>query len=71
LLKNSEKKLKGLKRKLYELKHTGAGRAIEAGANIRDVQLHLRHSNINTTEIYLKAFRSSTSEEFIKNFPKL
>lgn len=61
----------GLTRKLYELKHTGAGLVIEAGANIRDLQLHLRHTNINTTEIYLKAFKSSTSENFIKKFPKL
>lgn len=66
-----EAKKIGLKRKLYELKHTGAGMAIEAGVNIRDLQMHLRHSNVNTTEIYLKAFRSSTSEDFIKNFPSL
>ncbi len=61
----------GLKRKLYELKHTGAGMALEAGSDIRDIQLHLRHSDLNTTENYLKAFKSSTSEAFIKNFPKL
>lgn len=61
----------GLNRNLYELKHTGAGKSLEAGADIRDIQLHLRHTNINTTEIYLRAFKSSTSKEFIKNFPKL
>jgi len=55
----------------YCVKYTGAGKAIEAGANIRDVQAHLRHININTTEIYLRAFRSSTSKEFIKNFPEI
>ena len=61
----------GLKRKLYELKHTGAGMALESGSDIRDIQLHLRHSDLNTTENYLKAFKSSTSKEFIQKFPEL
>ncbi|PKP22698.1 MAG: hypothetical protein CVU05_02665 [Bacteroidetes bacterium HGW-Bacteroidetes-21] len=61
----------GLTRKLYELKHTGAGKSLEAGADIRDLQLHLRHTNINTTEVYLRAFKSATSKEFIRKFPKL
>lgn len=61
----------GLKRRLYELKHTGAGRAVQAGANIRDIQLHLRHRNLATTEIYLKAFKAGTSDKFVDDFPEL
>jgi hypothetical protein len=36
----------GLKLRLYNLKHTGAGLAIQCGANTKDLQLHLRHSDI-------------------------
>jgi len=61
----------GLKRRLYDLKHTGAGRAINAGANIKDLQLHLRHSDIQTTDIYLKAFKSEPSKDFRDKFPPL
>lgn len=61
----------GLKRKLYELKHTGAGMALESGSYIKDIQLQLRHSVLNTTENYLKAIKSSTSKEFIQRFPEL
>ena len=60
-----------LSQKICSCKLQTTGMAIEQGANIRDVQLHLRHTNINTTEIYLKAFRSSTSKEFIEKFPEL
>lgn len=61
----------GLNRRLYDLKHTGAGLAIIAGANIKDLQLHLRHTDIRTTDEYLKAFISEPSKEFINNFPVL
>jgi len=59
----------GLKRRLYDLKHTGAGLAIQSGANIKDLQLHLRHSDIRITDEYLKAFSSEPSQTFIDNYP--
>ena len=61
----------GLKRRMYDLKHTGAGRAINAGANIKDLQLHLRHSDIQTTDLYLRAFKSEPSKDFRDKFPPL
>jgi integrase len=61
----------GLKRRLYDLKHTAAGRSIKGGANIRDLQLHFRHSDIITTENYIKAFSSSTSREFLNTYPTI
>ena len=38
----------------HSLRHTAAHLMIKAGENIRNVQQVLRHSNINTTMIYLK-----------------
>lgn len=61
----------GLGRTLYELKHTGAGKVIDKGTNIRDLQHHLRHQDLSSTEKYLNAYRSATSQEFVDNFPKL
>ena len=61
----------GLSRRLYDLKHTGAGLAVKNGANIKDMMYHLRHSSIEITDLYLRAFSSETSREFIKNFPRL
>jgi len=61
----------GLKRRLYDLKHTGAGMAIKNGANVKDLQLHMRHSTVGITDGYLEAMFGETSEEFIKNFPVL
>jgi integrase len=59
----------GISRRLYDLKHTGAGLAIQNGANIKDLQLHLRHSDIKITDEYLKAFSSEVSQTFIDNYP--
>ncbi len=61
----------GLKRNLYELKHTGIGLNIQQGANINDIKYHCRHSDIKMTEEYLKAFQSNTSDKFINSFPEL
>lgn len=55
--------------KLYDLKHTGGGMAVEAGINVRDIQLQMRHSSLNITEQYLKKFANTASDNLIDNFP--
>jgi len=55
--------------KLYDLKHTGGGMAVEAGINVRDIQLQMRHSSLSITEQYLKKFANTASDKLIENFP--
>ena len=61
----------GLKRRLYDLKHTAAGLAVQNGSNIRDLQLHLRHSDLKVTQKYLEAFQNKPSENFQSQYPIL
>jgi integrase len=61
----------GLRKNIYSLKHTGVGLAIENGINIRDLQLQLRHSNLEMTQIYLDKFNSRPSGKLSTNFPDL
>jgi integrase len=58
----------GITKTLYKLKHTGAGMSVEAGANIRDLQLQLRHSSLEMTQIYLDKFKQVVSSESLKSF---
>jgi integrase len=61
----------GIEKHLYSLKHTGVGMAIENGINIRDLQLQLRHSNLEMTQIYLDKFNRRPSEKLANDFPDL
>ena len=61
----------GIGKNIYSLKHTGVGLAIENGINIRDLQLQLRHSNLEMTQIYLDKFNSRPSGKLSTNFPDL
>jgi integrase len=61
----------GIMKNIYSLKHTGVGLAIENGINIRDLQLQLRHSNLEMTQIYLDKFNSRPSGKLSTNFPDL
>ncbi len=61
----------GIKKNIYSLKHTGVGMAIENGINVRDLQLQLRHSNLEMTQIYLDKFNHRPSEKLSTNFPDL
>ena len=58
-------------KKMYDLKHTGAGMCVDAGINIRDLQLHLRHKSLEHTQIYLEKFRNVASGKLRKNFPTM
>ncbi len=61
----------GIDKNIYSLKHTGAGMAIENGINVRDLQLQLRHSSLEITQIYLDKFNKRPSEKLATNFPDL
>ena len=61
----------GIGKNLYSLKHTGVGMAIENGINIRDLQLQLRHSNLEMTQVYLDKFNNRPSDRLSANFPDL
>ncbi len=61
----------GIEKNIYSLKHTGVGMAIESGINIRDLQLQLRHHNLEMTQVYLDKFNKRPSEKLSTNFPDL
>ena len=61
----------GITKKIYSLKHTGNGKAVENGISVRDLQLHNRHSNLDMTQRYLDRFSRKTSTKVVKNFPKM
>lgn len=60
----------GIKKTIYNLKHTGVGKALEAGIDIRDLQIQLRHSSLEMTQAYLEKFRARASEKLKFNFPR-
>lgn len=60
-----------IRRTIYALKHTGNGLALEAGIDIRDLQLHNRHHNMSQTQKYIERYRKAASEKLINKFPKL
>lgn len=61
----------GITKGIYGLKHTANGLALEGGSDIREIQLHNRHSSLTQTQKYLERFRVTTSEKFRDNFPSL
>ncbi len=61
----------GIDKKIYSLKHTGVGMAIERGINLRDLQLQLRHHSLEMTQVYLDKFRRNPSEKLARDFPNL
>lgn len=59
-----------ISKQIYHLKHTGVGMAIEAGINVRDLQLQLRHSSLDETQKYLEKFNNVASDRLKSNFPR-
>ncbi len=56
---------------LYSWKHTGAVDAIRAGVKIKELQLQLRHKDLQTTDIYLRSIGINDLDDLRKNFPTL
>jgi integrase len=54
---------------LYAWKHTGAIRAVQSGVNIKDLQLHLRHSSLDMVNKYLRGLGMEASGDLRDKFP--
>lgn len=57
--------------KLYSWKHSGASACALAGIPIKEIQLQLRHSNLQTTDLYLKSIGILDSHNIKNRFPEL
>lgn len=57
--------------KLYSWKHSGAQELAAQGANIYEIQRHLRHRDLATTEQYLKKRIGQRSSTIKHNFPEI
>ena len=55
--------------KLYSFKHSSSQELIINNANIFDVQAHMRHKSIETTEKYMRKRFGNRNEYLKKNFP--
>ena len=55
--------------KYYSMKHTGAGRFLDNGATLPEVQNHLRHKDISDTQAYVKRHFGDRNEKVIHKFP--
>lgn len=58
----------GIKKGVYDFKHTGNGFAFDQGLNSRDIQLQNRHSSLEETQRYLNKFRRVASDTFKESF---
>ena len=57
--------------KLYSWKHSGAQELAAEGASIYEIQRHLRHNDITTTEKYLRKRIGQRSSTIKHNFPEI
>lgn len=55
----------------YSWKHSGAQELADAGVNIYELQRHLRHRELSTTECYLKKRIGQRSDSIKHNFPTI
>ncbi|MDR0872236.1 MAG: tyrosine-type recombinase/integrase [Prevotellaceae bacterium] len=56
---------------LYSWKHTGACDAIRAGVKIKELQIQLRHADLQTTDIYLRSIGIKDLDDLREKFPEL
>jgi len=54
---------------LYAWKHTGAIIAIDAGVNIKELQLQLRHKDLSTTDNYLRSIGAVIKPAIVDKMP--
>ena len=57
--------------KLYSWKHTGAKEAAVAGANIKDLQVQLRHHSLDQVDMYLRGLGVQDLSNLASVFPGL
>jgi integrase len=57
--------------KFYSWKHTGNGRASDAGIETKDLQIQNGHTSIKTTELYMRHKIGKVSKEIQNNFPAI
>lgn len=57
-------------KKIYWLKHTGNGKAIDSEMNIRDIQTHNRHSSLEYTQKYILKLRPG-AKNIAESFPEM
>lgn len=55
----------------YSWKHTGAVKAVQAGINIKDLQLQLRHHSLDMVNEYLKNLGVMDSKDLKGRFPDI
>jgi integrase len=56
---------------LYSWKHTGAKAMATKTGNVKELQMQLRHHDLNTTDIYLKSLGIMEFSGIKTNFPAL
>jgi integrase len=54
---------------IYAMKHTGAGRLVDAGIDMRSIQLQMRHYSLEQTQQYLDKFRRRPNIALRSTFP--
>lgn len=57
--------------KFYSWKHSGATELKEGGANMYDIQRHLRHKSVTTTEKYWRKRLGGAGDDIKDNFPTI
>jgi integrase len=55
----------------YSWKHTGAVKAVQAGINVKDLQLQLRHHSLDMVNEYLKNMGVMDSKDLKGKFPDI
>lgn len=60
----------GITKNIYDLKPTGAGEAFESGIDARQIQLQVRHSSLEQTQIYLNKYNNKPGQVFRDKMPQ-
>jgi len=66
-----ELKFDTVRYKLYSWKHTGAVDKVKAGINIKELQMQLRHADLNETARYIRDMGISDMDDMRTKTPEL